>query len=228
MKKHTLQAQKREIVGRKVKHLRAGGMIPATVYGKKIPSETILVSLADFAKTFAEAGETGLVELTVDGKMSPVLIHAVQKHAVSRDILHIEFYHVDLKEKVHAKVPVSVVGEPSAVAEKKGALMTLLSEVEVEALPAELPEKIEVDVTALAEVGQEVKVSDLKIPSGVTLLTDGSIVVVKIDALVSKEAEEQAQQDAAAAAETAADNAAEAGATEEKAAEDKKEEAPKE
>ena len=230
MKKYTLQGQKRELVGRKVKNLRAKGVVPATVYGKKISSESIAINASEFLKLYALTGETGLIELTVGSQMSPVLVHTVQKHTVTGELLHVEFYHVDLKEKVHTKVPVVFVGEAAAVSEKKGVLLTLSTEVEVEALPAELPEKIEVDVTGLAEVDQELKVSDLKAPSGVTILTDSEVIVVKVGELVSKAAEEQAAAEEAAA-ETATTEAAEAqaadkpgeAATTEKSSEDKKE-----
>jgi len=123
-------------------------------------------------------------------------------------LLHIEFYHVDLKEKVHTKVPLVQIGESAAVTEKKGVLLTISSEVEVEALPAELPEKIEVDVTGLSDVDQELKVSDLKIPHGVTMLSDADVIVVKVAALVTKAAEEQAAAETAAAESATAEGAA--------------------
>ena len=230
MKKYTLQGQKRELVGRKVKNLRAKGVVPATVYGKKISSENVAINASEFLKLYASTGETGLIELSIGSQMSPVLVHTVQKHAVTGELLQVEFYHVDLKEKVHTKVPVVFIGEAAAVSEKKGVLLTLSTEVEVEALPAELPEKIEVDVTGLAEVDQELKVSDLKVPSGITILTDSEVIVVKVSELVSKAAEEQAAAEDAAA-ETATTEAAEAQAadkpaetaTTEKSSEDKKE-----
>lgn len=227
MKKYTLQGQKRELVGRKVKQLRAKGMIPATVYGKKIPSESIGLSTVDFAKVFKEAGETGLIELMVGSVMSPVLIHNVQRHAVTRELLHVEFYHVDLKEKVHTKVPLVFIGEPIVVTEKRGVLLHLLTEVEVEALPAELPEKIEVDVSGLADIGQELKVSDLKVSSGISVLTDASIGVVKVSELVTKAAEAQEAAEVvateAAAGEAAPKDESEAAApaTSEKSSENK-------
>lgn len=204
MKKYILTGQTRDVMGRKVKNLRRDGMLPATVYGKKISSQTIAVSGPDFAKTYATAGETGLIELTVGSNMSPVLIHNVQRHAVTGAVLHVEFYHVDLKEKVHTKVPLVFVGDAPVVTEKKGVILSLLSEVDVEALPTQLPEKIEVDVSGLAEVNQELKVSDLKVPIGVTLLTEGAVGVAKVGALVSKEAQQQAAADAAAATTEAA------------------------
>lgn len=200
MKSHTLQAQVRTEVGRKVQALRNAGSIPATVYGKKAENKSLTMSAADFMKVFSEAGETGLVELMVDGKKLPVLIHSVQRDAMKGTVLHVEFHQVDLKEKVKANVPLVLVGDAPAVAQKVGVLLTVLSEVEVEALPTELPDKIEVDVNGLAEIDQELKVSDLRSPSGVTILSEASLTVVKVGALVSKAAEEQAAADAAEAA----------------------------
>lgn len=213
MKKHTLKAQKREMVGRKVKKLRQAGNLPATVYGKKLESENLIISTPDFTKVFAEAGETGLIELILDGETKPVLIHHVQRDPVKDAILHVEFHQVDLKEKVHAKIPLVLVGEAPIVLQKVGVLLSLVTEVEVEALPTDLPEKIEVEVSGLTEVDQELKVSDLHIPAGVTLLSDGTVGVVKIGALVSKAVEEQAAADAAA--QTAVPAVAEASASDE-------------
>ena len=200
MKKHTLKAQKREMIGRKVKKLRQAGNLPATVYGKKLDSENLIISLSDFTAVFAAAGETGLIELVLAGVTKPVLIHHVQKHPVKDTVLHVEFYQVDLKEKVHAKVPVVLTGESSIVVQKIGVLLSLITEVEVEALPTDLPEKIEVDVSVLTSVDQELKVSDLHMPSGVTVLSDATVGVVKVGALVSRAAEEQAAAEAAAQA----------------------------
>lgn len=208
MKKHTLAANKREALGRKVKKLRATGQIPATIFGKKIKSTSVSVALDQFIRVYKEAGETGLVELTVGGSVRPVLIHHVQKDPVTSAILNIEFHEVDLKVKVHANVPLVSIGESPAVTQKKGVVLTILDEIEVEALPTDLPEKIEVDVRGLSEVNAEVKVGDLKIPTGVTVLSDASLTVVKIGSLVSREAEAEAAAEAAKAAEAAAAAAA--------------------
>lgn len=204
MKKYTLKGERREVIGRKVKKLRAEGLLPATVYGKKVKSENLVISASHFAKMYAETGETGLIELTVGSDLKPVLVHHVQRHPVTNILLHVEFHQVDLKEKVHASVPLALVGEAPAAAQKIGVVLNLLTEIEVEALPTDLPEKIEVDISKLSEVGQELRVSDLSIPSGVAVLTDSTISVVKVDELVSKEAEEQAALEVAAAEEAAA------------------------
>lgn len=203
MKKHTLTATSRTLLGRKVKKLRKDGQLPATVYGKGVKSVSIAITTNAFAKVYQEAGETGLIELHVDRDVRPVLIHTVQIDPVTSALLHVEFHQVDLKEKVHANVSVELVGEAPAVAQKLGVLLTVLDEIEVEALPTELPEKIIIDVTKLAEVDSEVKVNDIPFPSGVTVLTDPGLTVVKVGALVTKEAEIQAAAEAAAAAQAA-------------------------
>lgn len=207
MKKHTLQGSKRDVKKIKPDSLRREGLIPATVYGKKVTSESLSLKLSDFIKVYGEAHETGLVELVIDGGMKPVLIHHVQKDPVKDSILHVEFHQVDLKEKVHANVPLVVTGEAPAVAQKIGVVLSLLSEVEVEALPTDLPEKLDVDVSGLAEVGQELKVSDINVPSAVTILTDLAVIVVRVGELVSKAAEEQAAADAAVAEAASAEGA---------------------
>ena len=200
MKKYTLHAEKRTLVGRKVKNLRKAGKLPATVYGKKVASQSLTVGSDDFLKVYKSAGETGLVELLIEGKKRQVLIHTVQRHAVTHAPLHVEFLQVDLKEKVKTRVPLAFIGTPPAVSQKIGILLTVLDEVEVEALPTDLPEHIEVDVSGLDAVNQELKIADVKIPSGVTVLSDAGLTVVKIGSVVSKEAEAQAAADAAAAA----------------------------
>lgn len=223
MKKYTLQGNKRDIVGRKVKALRKSGIIPATVYGKKVTSESVSVPLDAFLKVYSQAGETGVVELSINGSEKPVLIHHVQRDPVDSSILHIEFYQVDLKEKVRTRVPLEVVGESPAVLEKKGVVLTLISEIEVEALPTDLPERIEVDVSKLTDVDQEIQVSGLRVPSGVEVLTDKDVSVVKIGELVSKEAEAQAAEAASAAEEESTE-----GEEESKPEEGKKEESKEE
>lgn len=204
MKHPKLVVEERKITGKLVKKLRREGILPGNVYGKDIKSTAVQVSEKDFIKTYKEVGETGLVDLEIKDKTMPVLIHNVHKN-YRNDILHTDFYKVNLKEKIKAMVPVEVIGEPKAVTEKLGILMQLLSEVEVEALPEELPEKIELNVESLAEVGQHLTVEDLKVTGGAQITTDASQIVVKIDELVSKEAQELAAEEAAAAEEAKAE-----------------------
>ncbi len=199
MKKVSLQVNERKVLGKKVKRLRKEGLLPANVYGKDVKSLAVELPVKEFEKTFKEVGETGLVDLKVDGKMKPVLIHNVQYDPLSHEPLHADFYQVNLKEKVKTSVPVSFVGEPQAVTNKVGILLEQISELEVEALPTDLPENIEVNVERLANVDDQITVADIKAPTGVTVLSDASQVVAKIGELVTKEAAQQAAAEAAAA-----------------------------
>lgn len=208
MEKLKLKVAKRTVLGRKVKKLRKDEIVPANVYGKKVKSLAVQVVEKELAPVFAKAGETGLIELDVEGEKRPVLIHNVQYHPVTQQPIHIDFYQVDLKEKVVAKVPLLVVSEAPAVKDKLGVILNILSEVEVEALPADLPEKIEVDVKNLTAVGQTIKVADLKVSDKVKILTDNNLEIVKIAPLVSKEAEALAKEQEAAATAAAATAAA--------------------
>lgn len=206
MKRYSLKAEERKITGKKVKQLRREGILPANVYGKDIKSMSLQLPLKDFQTVFEEAGETGLVDLSVGEQKIPVLIHSLQTD-FRRTPLHADFFKVNLKEKVKAMIPVEFVGEPKAETEKIGLLERIHEEVEVEALPTELPEKLEISVENLANVDDQVVVSDLKAPEGVEILTDASQVLAKIGELISKEAQELAAEEAAAAEAASAESA---------------------
>jgi len=193
--KQTLPLEKRTVVGRKVKKLRKEGIVPASLYGKKVKSIAVQVDLKEFEKVFKEVGETGVIELKLDGKNRPSLIKNLHIHPVTDQILHVDFYQVDLTEKIKASIPLEIINDAPAVIDKKGVLLTILDAVDVEALPADLPEKIEVDASKLNDVDQVISVSQLPIPSKLTVLTDGEREVVKIGPLVTKEAEKQAAED---------------------------------
>lgn len=214
MEKHTFKVSKRTISGRKVSQLRKKGLTPGNVFGKHITSFAVEMDSKDFLAIFQKAGETGLLELSVDGEMHPVLIHHVSYHPVSSKTLHVDFLEVNLKEKVTTKVPVVLVGEAIAVKDKVGVILTLLNELEVEALPMDLPDKIEVDVSHLAKVGETIKISDLKVSEKVKIITSVENDLVKVAPLVSKEAEKMAAEEAAAAAAAAATTAVSAGQSE--------------
>jgi len=198
MKRHKLAIEKRKILGKQIKKLRREGILPGNIFGKNIKSTSVQVLLKDFAPVYKEAGSTGLVDLELDGKTIPVLIQDLQTD-YKNNVLHANFYQVNLKEKVKSAMPLEIVGEPKAVTEKIGLLMNILSEIEVEALPENLPEHIEVNVEHLAAVNDQITVADLKVPTGVEVLTDATQVVSKIDELISKEAQELAVEEAAAA-----------------------------
>ncbi|KKP46524.1 MAG: 50S ribosomal protein L25 [Candidatus Woesebacteria bacterium GW2011_GWA1_33_30] len=175
--KFSLKATKREVFGRKVKRFRKEGLAPANIFGKKIKSEAIFVNKKEFTDVFAKAGETQIIHLND----KPVLVSGLQIDPVTSDYLHVDFRRVDLTEKITAKVPVEIVGESPAEKQKMGTVVQQLSEIEVEALPADLPEKIEIDATTLIEVDQTIYVKDLKIDKKVTIKTDLESIVAKVE-----------------------------------------------
>ena len=210
MQKHILTVTKREVVGKKVKNLRKKGIIPANVYGKGIEPVAVQVSLADFEATYKQTGASGLVELHVGTDVRPVLIHEIQRDYLTQAITHADFYQVNLKEKVKTMIPVILIGEAAAIAEKTGIVLQTLNEVEVEALPADLPEKYELDVTSLAALDDQLTVADLAKVKDVEILTGETEMIVKIAPLVSAEAVEQAAEEAAATEEAKVEGAEEA------------------
>ncbi len=210
-----LKAKEREILGKKVKYLRREGLIPAHVFGKQVETEHVSVKSADFLKVFKEAGETGLVDLKIgETKIRPVLIREVQKDPILGTPLHIDFYQVNLSEKTTVAVPIVLIGdEPELVHSGEAVIIQPMMEVSVEALPADLPENIEVDITPLKAIDDAITVSELKVPQEVTILADGEAVVAKLDNAVTEEMQQLMEEQAAetaAAAEAAAEETGEA------------------
>ena len=209
MDRLSLHAEERKVLGKKVKNLRKDGILPAHVFGKGVEGESVSVIAKDFLKVFKTAGETGLIDLKIGAeKVRPVLIREVSYNPVSGDLIHIDFYQVNLSEKVKVSVPIVQIGEqPESVHLGETIVLQTLNEVEVEALPADLPENIEVDITSLKNVDDAITVGQLSVDKEkITIHADPEEIVVKLAPAVSAETqallEEQAAEQAAAAAET--------------------------
>ncbi|MFA5828749.1 MAG: 50S ribosomal protein L25 [Candidatus Shapirobacteria bacterium] len=176
-----IEAQTRTVLGKKVKNLRAQGITPATVYGKGVEPVSVQINTKELDKLFEDVGESGLIDFAIDGKVVPVLFKNPQYHPVLGNLIHIDCHQVNLKEKITATVPIEFVGESTAV--KLGnVLVEVLMEIEVEALPTDLPEKIEVDLTVLETVESVVTVADLKVDRTlVEVKNDPEQVIVKVE-----------------------------------------------
>lgn len=159
--KLVLSVVSRTVFGKKLKKLRHAGLIPANVFGPEFKSVSVSTQFKDFAKTYKTAKETGIVYLTLDKEEVPVLIKQVQRHPVTDNILHVDFRKVDLKKKIQTEVPVKTIGVSEAVTQKAGVLLTLSETLLVEALPQDIPQAIEIDISSIKELGQEIKVSQL-------------------------------------------------------------------
>lgn len=221
MDKLSLVAKERKILGKKVKKLRADGELPAHVFGKGLEGEIVSVNTKDFLKIFHLAGETGLINLKIgEEKTRPVLIREVQYHPVKGQPIHIDFYQVNLSEKVKVSVPLVLIGEqPESVHLGETILLQTLNEVEVEALPTDLIEKIEVDVSSLKVIDDAITVANLAYDrEKLVIQADEEAVVVKLAPAVSAEMEklleEEAAQQAAVDAETQPAEGAEEGTEE--------------
>jgi large subunit ribosomal protein L25 len=214
MEKTTITLQKRLDFGHKSKKLRRAGILPVGLYGKGIKSVALSIPLKDFLVLYKKVGETGLVEIKVDKENYHALIRNVQIDPVGHLPLHIEFQAVSLLEKIKANIPVELIGESPAVKDQIGILLQTVNEIEVEALPTDLPDKIEVNVESLTAVDQHITVADLPKLKGVEVLTVGTETIVKVAAAVSEEAKKEAEEAAAKAAEVVAEGTPTEGAIE--------------
>lgn len=219
----TLTTQSRKVFGRKVKALRREGLLPANIFGKKIKSTAIQVDQLEFSKLFQEVGETNIVTLKLKGTDDKsVLVSNLQKDPVTDLPLHVDFHQVDLKKKVTATVPLETIGDAPAVKEKGGVLFTTHNELEVEALPMDLPNKLELNLSSLKEIGDSLLVKDIKIDkSKVKILIDTKETIAVIQ---EQKAEEEVPAPEAEAIE--GEEGAEAPAEEAAEGEDKKEDKP--
>jgi len=190
--KKQIKAELRTILGKKVKHLRKEGLTPASVYGHNFEPKSIQFKTIELERLFDEAGESGLIELLVESEKLPILFKNPQYSPVEGNIIHIDCYKVNMKEKITATVPIEFIGESQAV--KDGNMLVEVSnEVEVEALPIDLPENIIVDISILNVIGDMITVGDIKLDSKVEMMTSPDQVIVKIE---EPRAEEEAPVEA--------------------------------
>jgi large subunit ribosomal protein L25 len=162
MTKHAqLQAQARAIVGNKVKTFARQGLSPAVMYSKVTPSTPLTINTREFLKVYKETGRTGVIDLSVDGKIVPCLVHDLNVHPSKKTLRHVDFLVVNLKEKVIADVPVVTINEAPGVKEFGAVLNLLVDTLEVEALPDEIPEEIQVDLLVLVDFDSTIRISDL-------------------------------------------------------------------
>lgn len=190
-----LKVIKREKTGKEVKALRKEGLIPAVVYGKGFTNLNLTLGLKDFKKIFQQAGHSSVVDLAVEGETGPikVLVADTQVEPVKNEVIHVDFHKIDLSQKTTVKVPVEIVGLSPIVKSGEGILLTLLSEIEVEALPLDLPHQITVDVSHLENIGAALAIKDLPIDHSKVEVKGHKAedLVVKVDYAIQIEKEEE-------------------------------------
>ncbi|MEJ7900954.1 MAG: 50S ribosomal protein L25 [Thermomicrobiales bacterium] len=190
-----LRAEPREIHGKKVKRLRREGLVPGVVYGPVV-SETVSVSVnrREFERFFSRNGHSTITSLEWDGGKQPVLIREVQIDPVTRAPLHIDFFAPNMRVVLRQFVPIVMQHAGDHV----GVLQTVLTEVEVEALPSNLPHQIDVDISHLVSVGDAIHVSDVTLPDDVTVITAPEELIASLVAeAVEEEPEETVEAETA-------------------------------
>ena len=174
-----IKAEKRN-EGINLDTLRANGKIPAVFYGAGKTNTSISISTNEFKKIWREAGESSTIKVAIDDNNVDVLIHEVQVHPVTEEPIHVDFLVIDMNKKIKVNVPLEFIGVSNAVKNGLGNLVKTLHEVEIEALPKDLPHNLEVDISKLETVQDQVFVSDIKLPTGVVIITDEKEVVASI------------------------------------------------
>jgi large subunit ribosomal protein L25 len=187
-----LTAQKREIFGKKTAALRRQGFVPAELYGHGLDNLHLMVSAKDFSKIFKEAGESTIVKLKIKNEKLKtdefnVLVYDFQKNPLTDEFNHIDFYSVRMDEKITTSVPLEFIGEAPAVKEQGGILIKAMQEVEIEALPADLPHHINVDISIIKAIGDSIFIKDLDFGKGVKVLVGPETVVATVIEIAKEE-----------------------------------------
>ena len=209
-----LKATIRDLHGKRSRGLHREGKLAAVVYGHNTQPTPLVLDRLEFQKVFIKSGRTHLVDLVVDGdRTEKVLVREIQTHPRRLGPIHVDFYQVNLQEKITVEVPVHLVGESAAVKRGDADVLQPIHVLRVECLPSDIPEAFEVDITPLEEIGSEIRISEVTVPKGVTMLIDPEELLVKIVLKREMKVEEEAP-----AAEAALVGAGEAGAEGEEAA----------
>ena len=200
MKQTELLATTREILGKKVRFLRRQGITPTHLFGHNVESVALQCDTAQLKRVLAQTGRTRLISLKVDEAKKPrnVVIREVQREPRTSELLHVDFYQVSMAEKIRVEVPIVSIGEAPALKSKENFLLQELNSLSVECLPGEIPNRVDIDLTSLTEVGQAIHVKDIMLDKEDTILNNPEQLVVKISArhieqLVEEEVEAPAE-----------------------------------
>jgi len=182
MEEVVLQAQERTITGKQVKNLRLAGRLPAVVYGKSFTPVAISLDYREAQKVLPTISSSQLVVVDVEGTRHTALVREKQREPISGKLLHIDFLEVSMTEILRASVSIQFEGDAPAIKNYNGVVVIRTEEIDVEALPRDLPERIVVDLSRLAEIGDTIYVRDLELPAKVRILSDVDEIVVHITA----------------------------------------------
>ncbi len=206
-----LKATHRKVLRKKTRFLRRQGITPAHLYGPNVKSLALQCHTDELANLITHAGKTRLVNLEVDGeKARSVFVREIQRDAITRELLHVDFYQVKRTQKIAVGIPIVLVGEAPALKFKGRMLVHGITSLSVECLPGNVPPQIEIDITQLEEVEQAVHVKDIALDPEITVHEDPEQLVVKISEVAVKEEVEEVPE-VEEEEEAVAEEAAEAG-----------------
>jgi large subunit ribosomal protein L25 len=177
MEKVVLKATKRDVIGKQVKALRREGKLPAVIYGRHTDPVNINLDAHSASLTLAKVTSSSLVTIDVDGTQYPALVREKQRDYIKNRLLHVDFLAVSLTEKLRTRVRVHFVGVSGAVKDYNAVMVHNLEELEVECLPTDLPERIDLDISVLARPGEGIRVKDVKVADAIRLLDDPDTMV---------------------------------------------------
>lgn len=223
MEKVVLKASKRDVVGKQVKALRREGKLPAVIYGRHTDPININLEAHTAALALAKTTSSSLVTIDVEGTEHLALVREKQRDFIKNRLLHVDFLAVSLTEKLRTFVPVRFVGVSGAVKDYNAVLVHNLEELEVECLPTDLPERIEVDISVLSRPGEGIRLHDVHVSDKIRLLGDGDqMVAVATFAKVEEAGTGVPGAEGATPSATEPELSVERGKKEEEAAEKKK------
>ena len=193
MDKILIPAEKREVTGKKVDALRRQGKLPGVMYGRHIDPTPIVMDLREASKALFKLSASSVVTLEMDGEEFPALVREKQRDFIKNILKHVDFQVVSMKEKIRTLVTVELIGSPPAVKNFNGVVVQNLNQIEVEALPQDLPDRLELDMESLEEIGSSLLVKDLVVSDNVTILSslDETVVVITGAAQEIEEEEEE-------------------------------------
>jgi large subunit ribosomal protein L25 len=188
-----IDANTRSIFGKKSKQLRREGLVPAVIYGKRDPVHIQLEKIS-LRRVLRQAGGNELIDINVEGAPITVLAREIQQHATRGDVLHVDFYEVDMKETIQADIRLVTTGQAAEELRQMGQVVQVLHDLTVECLPGDLISELEVDISGIASVDDVIYVSDLTPPAGITIITDPETAITSFDYFREEEEEEEEEE----------------------------------
>ena len=193
-----LAAKKRSVIGKHVKQLRREGWTPGVMYGHSFDPVSLQFEAKNLRRLLSQVGGSQLINVKIEGQdqSEMALVRDVQRDPILPVVLHVDFYRVAMTERLTTEIPLDIVGESYPVTQNEGILLQGISSIEVECLPGDLVDALEVDISILTELDQGVYVRDLAIPSGIDLLTSIDEMIVRVVPLAEEEELEEALEEA--------------------------------